>query len=163
MKLPGGKKALLLGVPLGLAVAGGLAFTQLSGASTGPPLVPDPAEGQHGVMIALESRVVNLQSGGSYRYAKVAITVELRPESAGFYGLAGEALEEADKEAIAANAPKVPILIDAVGTVVSSADPAGLTTPEGRAKLKLDLLEALRAVLGEREVLNIYFTDLVMQ
>lgn len=163
MKLPGGKKALLLGLPLGLAVAGGLAFTQLSGASTGPPLVPDPAEGQHGVMIALESRVVNLQSGGSYRYAKVAITVELRPESAGFYGLAGEALEEADKEAIAANAPKVPILIDAVGTVVSSADPAGLTTPEGRAKLKLDLLEALRAVLGEHEVLNIYFTDLVMQ
>jgi flagellar basal body-associated protein FliL len=163
VKLPGGKKALLLGLPLGLAVAGGLVFTQLSGASSGPPLIPDPAEGQHGVMIALESRVVNLQAGGTYRYAKVAVTVELRPESAGFYGLTGKALEEADKEAIAANAPKVPILIDAVGTVVSSADPLSLITPEGRAKLKVDLLDAFRAILGEREVLNLYFTDLVMQ
>jgi flagellar basal body-associated protein FliL len=163
VKLPGGRKALLLGVPLGLAVAGGLAFTQLSGASGGPPLVPDPAEGQHGVMVALESRVVNLRTGGAYRYAKVAVTVEFRPESAGFYGLAGEALDEADKEALKASAPKVPILIDALGTVVSSADPVSLTTPEGRAKLKLDLLEAFRAALGEREVLNIYFTDLVMQ
>ena len=163
MKLPGGKKALLLGIPLGLALVGGLAFTQLSGASAGPPPVPDPIAGQHGVMLALDSKVINLQAGGAYRYAKVAVTVELRPESAGFYGLAGKALEEADKEALKASAPKVPILIDAIGTVVSSADPAALTTPEGRATLKSDLLAALRAVLGEREILNIYFTDFVMQ
>jgi flagellar basal body-associated protein FliL len=163
VKLPGGKKALLLGIPLGLAVAGGLAFTQLSGASAGPPPVPNPTEGQHGVMLALEDRVVNLRTGGAYRYAKVAITVELRPELASFYGLVGKPRADAEKEAIAASSSTVPILIDAVGTVVSAGDPASLTTPEGRATLKRDLLAALRAVLGEREVLEIYFTDFVMQ
>lgn len=163
MKLPRGKKALLLGLPLGFAVAGGLVFTQLSGASAGPPPVPDPGEGQHGVMLALEDRVINLRTGGPFRYAKVAVTVELRPESADFYALTGKARADAEKEAIAASSSVVPLLIDAVGTAVSSADPTGLTTPEGRAALKRDLLDAMRAVLGEHEVLDIYFTDFVMQ
>ena len=163
MKLPGGKKALLLGIPLGLALVGGLAFTQLSGASAGPPPVPDPIAGQHGVMLALDSKVINLQAGGAYRYAKVAVTVELRPELASFYGLASTARATAEKDAIAKSSSVVPVLLDAVGTVVSAADPVALTTPEGRAKLKSDLLAALRAVLGEREVLEIYFTDFVMQ
>jgi flagellar basal body-associated protein FliL len=165
MKLPKGRKALLLGIPLGLAVAGGLAFTQLSGgtASAGPPPVPNPTVGQHGVMLALESRVVNLRTGGSYRYAKVAVTVELRPVAADFYALTGKGRATAEKEAIADHDAALPLLTDAVGTVVSSADPAGLTTPEGRTTLKRGLLDAFRAVLGEREVLEVYFTDFVMQ
>ena len=165
MKLPKGRKALLLGIPLGLAVAGGLAFTQLSGgtASAGPPPVPDPTEGHHGVMLALESRVVNLRAGGSYRYAKVAVTVELRPADAAFYTLSGKGRATAEKDAIAEQDAALPLLTDAVGTVVSAADPAGLTTPEGRATLKRGLLDAFRAVLGEREVLEVYFTDFVMQ
>jgi flagellar basal body-associated protein FliL len=165
MKLPKGRKALLLGIPLGLAVAGGLAFTQLSGgtASAGPPPVPDPTAGQHGVMLALESRVVNLRSGATYHYAKVAVTVELRPAAAGYYALTGKGRAEAEKEAIAETDAALPLLTDAVGTVVSAADPAGLTTPEGRATLKRGLVDAFRAVLGEREVLEVYFTDFVMQ
>lgn len=166
MKLPKGRKALLLGIPLGLAVAGGLAFTQLSGgtASAGPPPVPDPTEGHHGVMLALESRVVNLRSGATtYHYAKVAVTVELRPADAGFYALTGKARATTEKEAIAEQDAALPLLTDAVGTVVSAADPAGLTTPEGRVTLKRGLLDAFRAVLGEREVLEVYFTDFVMQ
>jgi flagellar basal body-associated protein FliL len=163
MKLPAGRKALLMGIPLGLAVAGGLAFTQLSGASAPPPEVPDPVAGQHGVMLALEDRVINLRTGGPYRYAKVAITLELRPESAGFYTLGSEARATAEAEAVAAQSAALPLLIDGVGGIVASADPTGLTTPEGRAALKADLLGKVRSVLGEDEVLDLYFTDFVMQ
>lgn len=163
MKLTRGRQALLLGLPLGLAVAGGLAFTQLSSTSAGPPPVPDPGEGQHGVMLALEDRVVNLRLGGPFKYAKVAVTVELRPESADFYALTGKPRADAEREALAAKSPAVPLLLDAVGTVVSAADPAALSTPEGRSALKRDLLEASRAILGEGEVLDVYFTDFVMQ
>lgn len=163
MRLPVGRKALLMGVPVGLAVAGGLAFMQLGGSGAPPPAVPDPAAGQHGVMLALEDRVVNLRTGGPYRYAKVAITLELRPKSADFYTLESKARAAAEALAVDSEKAAVPLLIDGVGTIVASADPASLTTPEGRATLKTDLLAAVRAVLGEDEVLDLYFTDFVMQ
>jgi len=162
MKLPAGRKALLLGVPVGLAFAGAMAFMQLSG-GTPPPPVPDPGDGQHGVMLALEDRVVNLRTGGPYRYAKVALTIELRPETADYYTLASEARAAAETEAVAAESAAMPLLIDAVGTIVASADPTALTTPEGRTILKVELLGAIRSVLGEEEVLDLYFTDFVMQ
>ena len=64
MKL--GKKTILIaGIPVGLAVAGGLAFMMLSGGSSAPPEIPDPAAGQHGVMLALEDKVVNLLPAGA--------------------------------------------------------------------------------------------------
>lgn len=163
MRLPRGRKAILLGLAIGLAASGGLVFTRISGASAVPTQVPDPATGQRGVMLALDERVINLRAGGPFRYAKVALTVEFRPDSADFYGLSSQARAAAEKEAIAARSPMVPLLLDAVGTVVSSMDPTQLTTPEGRGTLKEDLLGALRAIVGEREILGIYFTDLVMQ
>ncbi len=166
LPIPRGKKAILvLGLPLGLALAGGIAYMTLagSGESAGPPKVPDPKAGQHGIMLALEERVVNLQTGGPYRYAKVGVTVEIRPEAAAFYELIGELRAAAEKEALATEESSVPLLLDAVGTVVSAKDSRTLVTPEGRKALKEELLHAVREVLGEEEVLDIYFTDLVMQ
>lgn len=163
MKRPGGRRALLLGAVVGLAVAGGLAYTQLSAASGPPPPVPDPAEGQHGPMISLEERVVNLQAGGSFRYAKIGVTVELRPADAAFYALAGAPRAAADKVEVEEREAVVPLLLDALGRVVSSRTSTELVALEGRADLKRDLIEAMRTVLGEDEVLDVYFTDLVMQ
>jgi flagellar basal body-associated protein FliL len=164
MKLPAGKKAILvLGLPLGLAAAGGLAFMQLSAPPPVPVEVPEPAEGQHGVLLALEERVINLQQAGLYRYAKIGVTVEIRPESASFYELAGEARAHAEEEAVLHHEASVPLLLDALGGVVSAKDSKTLTAPEGRAELKTEVLEAFRHVLGEHEVLDVYFTDLVMQ
>jgi flagellar basal body-associated protein FliL len=164
VKLPRGKRAIaLVGVPVGLAVAAGLAVTQLAAGGGAPPPVPDPGPGRHGAMLALESRVVNLPTGGPFRYAKVAVTVELRPESAAFYDLTGEARAAAEKEVVAAAQPLLPLLYDAVGSVVAGSSGAALTTHEGRAALKAELLAAAREILGEEEVLAVYVTDLVMQ
>lgn len=163
MKLPRGRKAAAIGLVLGLAVSGGLVFARMSTANTAAPEVSDPQPGQLGVMLALDDRVINLRTGGAYRYAKVGVTVELRPDTEDFYSLTGAARASAETAATAALAPAVPLLVDAVGSTVAAADPAGLVTPEGRESLKARLLEALRAALGERRVLAIYFTDFVMQ
>ncbi|HEX8941078.1 MAG TPA: flagellar basal body-associated FliL family protein [Candidatus Limnocylindrales bacterium] len=162
MKLPAGRRAiLLLGLPLGLAAAGALAYTQLAAAA--PKEVPDPGAGQHGPLLALEERVINLQPGGAYRYAKIGVTVELRPASAAFYALTGEARSTSEKEALTEHQADVPLLLDALGSVVSAEDSNKLTAPSGRDDLKKQLLAAARSLLGERDVLDIYFTDLVMQ
>ena len=164
MKL--GKKTILIaGIPVGLAVAGGLAFVMLSGGSAVPPPIPDPAAGQHGVMLALDDKVVNLLPAGatSYRYAKVGVTVEIRPDKADFYGLTADARKTAEELAVKGYAEDVPLLLDALGRVVSARTSDQISTPATRAELKSELVDAFKGVLGDKEVLDIYFTELVMQ
>ena len=164
MKL--GKKTILIaGIPVGLAVAGGLAFMMLSGGSAVPPSIPDPAAGQHGVMLALDDRVVNLlpATATSYRYAKVGVTVEIRPDKADFYALTADARKTAEELAVKGYEEDVPLLLDALGRVVSARSSDQISTPEARAELKSELVDAFRTVLGDREVIDIYFTELVMQ
>jgi len=164
VKLPSGRKAiLLLGLPLGLAVGGALAYTQLASGSAPPPEVPDPSPGQQGVMLALDDRVINLAAGGAYRYAKIGVTIELRPASKDFYTLAGEARATSQKTIIADFDKDLPVLLDKLGTVVGAKTSDELSKPDGRAALKKELLDSFRSVLGEKDVIDIFFTDLVMQ
>lgn len=162
MKKPSARKGLLIGVIIGLAVAGALTYVKLSSSST-PVAVSEPADGQRGPMLALDERVVNLLSGGPYRYAKVGVTVELRPASPDFYGLSGEARATEEKLALLEHEADVPLILDALGRVVSAHSSNELVSIEGRATLKAELLEAIRVVVGDDAVLNVYFTDLVMQ
>jgi len=159
-----GKKTIaLLGLPLGLGLAAGLVYVFVLSGPAAPPQVPDPAEGQHGVMVAMDERVVNLLKGGDFRYAKVGVTVELRPEKADFYALKGEARVAAEKEATAQVASAMPLMLDAVGRTVGARTSSDLGTPEGREALKTELQRAMGSILGDHEVLAVYFTDLVMQ
>jgi flagellar basal body-associated protein FliL len=151
-------------VPLGLAAAGALVFTQISAAKM-PSTVPDPTAGQLGPMLALEDKVINLSttSAGAFKYAKIGVTIELRPAAASFYELHGAERTKEEKTELDKHTEQVPLLIDAVGSVVSAHDSSTLTTSDGRAKLKSELLAALRKVLGEDQVLDVFFTDFVMQ
>jgi flagellar basal body-associated protein FliL len=161
-----GKKTILLGgLPIGLAVSGALAFVVLSGGSAPKPEIPDPAAGQHGVMLVLEERVVNLMTTGAagYRYAKIGLTLEMRPKGADFYALTGEPRVAAEKLATDEYDASVPLLLDGLGRVVSARDASQIGGPEARVALKAELLAAFRRVLGEHEVIDLYFTDLVMQ
>jgi flagellar basal body-associated protein FliL len=166
LPIPKGRRAILaIGLPLGLAAAGGFLFMQMSAAPKAPPAVPDPTQGQLGPMLALDSKVINLTSTtpGGYKYAKVAVTIELRPSSASFYDLHGTERTKQETIELAKHTEDVPLLIDAVGGVVSAHDSSTLTTPDGRAKLKSELLAAAKKVLGSDEVIDVFFTDFVMQ
>ena len=57
----------------------------------------------------------------------------------------------------------MPLLLDAVGNVVSAEDGTVLATADGRAQLKDDLLKQAKQILGEDKVLDVYLTNLVMQ
>ena len=166
LPIPRGRRAILaLGVPLGLAAAGALLFTQMSAASKAPPAIPNPGQSEFGPMLALEDKVVNLSMAtpGGYKYAKVGVTIEMRPSAASFYKLHGTERTKQETTELASYTDAVPLLIDAVGTTVSSHDSATLTTVDGRAKLKAELLLAAKKILGETEVIDVFFTDFVMQ
>jgi flagellar basal body-associated protein FliL len=183
----GKKTIVLLGLPLGIGVAAGviMLFVLKPFGVAAIATVPDPGPDQHGVMLPLDTKVVNLTPGGDFKYAKVGVTLELRPQTADFYSLAAEARTTAEALIVKDYTDIMPVLDDAVATVVAAKSSTGLVTADGRAQLKLELLDAVRAVLdGElpaaaaspdpadaspapaarpSKVIDLYFTDLVMQ
>jgi len=166
LPIPRGRRAILaLGVPLGLAAAGGFLFMQMSASPSAPPRIPDPSPGQLGPMLALDDKVINLSQAtpGGYKYAKIGVTIELRPSVKSFYDLHGTERTKQETTELAKHTEDLPLLIDAVGGVVSAHDSSTLTTPDGRAALKAELLAAARKVLGTDEVIDVFFTDFVMQ
>jgi flagellar basal body-associated protein FliL len=166
LPIPKGRRAILaIGLPLGLAAAGGFLFMQMSAAPKAPPTIPDPSAGQLGPMLALDSKVINLTTTtpGGYKYAKIGVSIELRPSSAGFYEMHGTERTKQETVELAKHTEDVPVLVDAVGGVVSAHDSSTLTTPDGRARLKAELLAAARRILGPDEVIDVFFTDFVMQ
>lgn len=156
-----GRKAVIGGLAVGLVLSGLMASQALS-LREPPAEVPDPPAGRHGVLLDLGERVINLGAGG-YRYAKIGLTIELRPTDASFYELTGEARTAAEEAALTEHGSTMPLLLDALGMTVTAQDSRQLVLPEGRAELKSALLGSFRQVLGDRAVLNVYFTDLVMQ
>lgn len=174
------KAILLLGIPLGLGLAAGLAFVLIFVVGVmDKAQVPDPAEGQHGLMIPLADQVVNLTSStDGYRYCKIGVTIEVRPEAAAYYTATTAEKEATHKEAVAAYGSVLPVLSDIVGRAVASRDSAVLGTEAGRQALldqiTAEFSEALGAteeiknpgkepIPGVKRLLNVYFTTLVMQ
>jgi flagellar basal body-associated protein FliL len=144
----GKKTILLVGIPLGLGLAAGLAVVLLVlKPFAAPPPVPDPGPDQRGVMLPLDTKVVNLVPGGDFKYAKVGVTLELRPDMASFYDLKAEARTAAETLVVKDMADVLPLLDDAVARVVSSKTSTELLNDTGREQLKAELLEAIRAVL----------------
>lgn len=165
LPIPKGRRAIIvLGVPLGLAAAGAFVFMSMSAAKAAPT-VPDPGQGQFGPMLALDDKVINLSltTPGGYKYAKVGVTIELRPTSASFYSLHGTDRTKEETTELAAYTDAVPLLDDAVGTTVSSLGSDTLTTADGRAALKAEILAAAKKILGDGNVIDVFFTDFVMQ
>lgn len=165
LPIPKGRRAILvLGLPLGLAAAGALVFTQMS-ASKAPAAVADPSQGQFGPMLALSDQVINLSQAtpGGYKYAKIGVTIEVRPAAASFYELHGTERTKEETTELAAYADAVPLLQDAIGMTVASHDSSTLTTTAGRSALKAELLVSARKILGGTDVIDVFFTDLVMQ
>lgn len=165
ISLPGGRRSILvLGIPLGLAAAGALVFTQMS-AGSAPAKVPDPGTGQLGPMLALDSKTINLSptNGSTYKYAKIAVTIELRPADAGFYDLHGADRTKSEKTELEKYTDRVPLLLDALGTTVAAQNSTTLNSADGRAKLKQALLDSFRQILGDDAVLAVFITDFTMQ
>jgi len=118
LPIPKGRRAILaIGLPLGLAAAGGFLFMQMSAAPSAPLKIPDPTQGQLGPMLALDDKVINLTTTtpGGYKYAKVGVTIELRPTAASFYDLHGTDRTKQETVELAKHTEDLPLLIDAVG------------------------------------------------
>ncbi len=110
------------------------------------PVKPEDLAPKVGEMFALDPFVVNLSDPKGKRYLKVKITLEL--ESA-------DAVDRVTK--------LVPKLRDMVIIMLTSLTFEEVMTPEGKIQIRDELLDRFNQVLRPDRVLNIYFTDFVVQ
>jgi|HubBroStandDraft_6_1064221.scaffolds.fasta_scaffold01600_14 flagellar FliL protein len=95
----------------------------------------------------LESFVVNLQGTSDNGYLRVGIDL----------GVATE-IKEGEKQTASTGR-----LRDAILTVLGTRTVDELVTPEGKAKLKVDILQAINERMPELQCREVYFTEFLVQ
>jgi flagellar protein FliL len=160
----GGKKKLIIiaAVVLVILIGGGLgAFFAFSGSKKAAKESAEgeegaaagdeeevPAEGEAaelpGKIEPLEPFIVNLQMKGSFLKTSVN-------------------LEFGSPEVPRTMANDLPKIRDAVIRVLSSKSSQDLLANEGKEKLRTELKDAINQIFGSEEVVNVYFTDFIIQ
>ena len=135
-----------------------------------------PAQTGQGIMYKLDTKVVNLADPGGLRYLQTMIVLEFHPMLDTYYG-AGNA-EEGDHAAggdhgegaeatatgfLATIDARRPVVDDIVMTVLSSKTYNEIATVKGKVALKKELMDKLNEALGYEGIINIYFTEFVVQ
>ncbi len=148
-------KAVMLAVMVVLQA--GLAFGAMKFVIQ-PALQPAAAEGevseeqaeaearQRGILVSLDEMVVSLSSADRPRYLRTNIAVEAADESAA--ALVTERMAE---------------FRDAAIMSLSSHGASDLLSFEGKESVKAEIKEALKDLLDEGQILNIYYSDFVVQ
>lgn len=124
-----------------------LASSKKSGKSKTPEIKTDAPPV---AVIPLESFVVNLADQDHNAFLRIGITVAL-----------SKALPKESEGA--SESPFVPEIRDTVLGVLNTWQSAALLAPDGKAKLKTQLLTALQQRLPELGVSDLYFTDFLIQ
>ena len=134
------------------------------------------AEAQWGVMYPLDTKVVNLADPGGLRFLQVTIVLEFyplpeyMPESSadnatggGDHGSAGEEARTLEETLKAKIDMRRPVIDDLATTLLSSKTFSEVSTIEGKQALKDELVKAINEALGYPAVMNVYFTEFVVQ
>ncbi len=99
-----------------------------------------------GTLWPMDAFIVNLIDNGGERYLKVVLQLEL-----------------SDPEVVPALKEIKPKLRDAVLGILASKSLKDVSTPEGKQRLKEEISHRLNGYLSRGKILQVYFTDFVIQ
>lgn len=136
---------IILGLGI-LLVGGGGFFAYTKFTAPQPEEEPEETGRTLGEMYGLEPFVVNLADPKGKRYLKIQIEIELTSP---------EAVERAMKA--------TPRLRDMVIMMITSLTFEDVMTPEGKILIRDELLQRFNQIMRPDRVLNIYFTEFVIQ
>jgi len=99
-----------------------------------------------GEMFPLDTFVVNLADAGGKRYLRATMQLELAPEEH------KETFEQ-----------RLPQIRDVVLTILPTKEFQDIRTVEGKSALRTEILDKLNELLNGDSIVNIYFTEFVIQ
>ncbi len=130
--------------------------------STAPAEVHTIVPGE-GIFIDTGTKIVNLADQGGRKFIRVNVVVEFAPTSTEYLTMAEELKTEYLNSFTGEINTKLPVVNDIIITQISTKDFASIYTSEGKELLRSELISILNEKLAEYTVLNVYFTEFVMQ
>ncbi len=116
-----------------------------------------------GIMYNLDTKVVNLAEPGGLRYLQTTVVLEFWPSIPNYAEMLPEektAADDAFKAKIDELRPKID---DAVMTVLSSKTYDDISSITGKEALKKEIIASANDLFGYDAVMNVYFTDFLVQ
>ncbi len=130
------------------AGAGGFLYRRSSAQATSAAAAAPAATTNVTSVLQLDSFVVNLQDASGNGYLRVTLSL----------GLAAAATDDKDKQAA-----YLPRLRDTILGVLGTRTVDELLTPDGKIKLKTDLLAAINTAVPDLQCKEVYFTEFLVQ
>ncbi|MDY0117164.1 MAG: flagellar basal body-associated protein FliL [Sulfurimonadaceae bacterium] len=99
-----------------------------------------------GILYPLDTFTVNLKSDAGRRYLKVTMSLELN-----------------GKHIAAELDNKIPVVRDKVIRILTSKTLEEISSPKGKQKVSLQIIDTLNAILSDGQIKGLYFTEFVIQ
>ncbi len=135
--------------------------TGLAGEATAAPAVY-PKMGD-GIMYNTGSRIVNLMDPVGRRYLKITVVLEFLPPDYGYYTLPEQEREAVRNEVIAKVDARKPVIDDLLTSLLTSKTYEDIYSLDGKNRLRAEIQERVNQLLGEPQVIAVYFTDFIVQ
>jgi flagellar FliL protein len=116
-----------------------------------------------GIMYDVGSRIVNLLDPVGRRYLKVTIVLEFLPPDYAYYTLPDEEREDMRSETLSKIEARKPVIDDLLTSLLTSKSYEDIYNLDGKNRLRAEIQERLSQVLGEPQVIAVYFTDFIVQ
>jgi flagellar FliL protein len=116
-----------------------------------------------GVMMDMSTKIINLVDPTGHRYIRLTIVVEFAPDNPEYLSLPEEEKTIYLTEFKDRLSARVPIMDDAVITLLSTKTYEDLYTADGNEKLRAEIMNDLAGKLPDLHIISIYFTEFVVQ
>lgn len=116
-----------------------------------------------GVMVNMSTKIINLVDPTGHKYIRLTVVAEFAPDDPAYLTMTEEEKTTyltSFQEKLNA---RMPIMDDAVITLLSTKTYDQLYTAEGKEQLRAEIMDAISKRLPDLHLLSIYFTEFVVQ
>lgn len=116
-----------------------------------------------GVMLDMSTKIINLVDPTGHKYIRLTIVAEFAPDNPEYGSMPEEEKAVYLTEFKDELSSRVPIMDDAVITLLSTKTYEDLYTADGKEKLRAEIMNDLAGKLPDLHIISIYFTEFVVQ
>lgn len=114
-------------------------------------------------MVNMSTKIINLVDPTGRKYIRLTVVVEFAPDNPEYDSLPAEEKTAYLTEFTDKLNSKMPIMDDAVITLLSTKTYDDLYTADGKEKLRVEIMDDLSRRLPDLHIISIYFTEFVVQ
>jgi len=128
-----------------------------------PTPTPEPYKPGDGVMFPMSTKIINLADSTARKYIRLTMVVEFAPDDPTYRSMTPDAQKAYTTTFQDKVNARMPLMDDAVITLLSTKTFEDLYTAAGKEKLRQELIVAISARVPDLSLISVYFTEFVVQ